>query len=312
MAMFTRRALQRMLDHLAAHLPLEAREKLAHEMNRQTGSPLGYEWEAALLFGFSHIGKIEYEAPTSTGSHPDITFAEASNTPISFTADIATVSDEGLEDENPTARFSIALSRLRQKYKLSGSTHFNIKGEATGPQFRDRKMRLKLPAGGHQVEKMLEKHLAPMFKRIREENLPTASIAINEAGVEVTVRYNANQRYGGGSYPSYTSRLFAHTQSGSPKAQGKTRATQEIEIRESSRYLSLRWRVRAFASHTEVPYHHRHSGSHRRVLPPKLLAKLCRHTYFSAVLDRHLRRRRQGVADYRPSVHQCTRQERAR
>jgi hypothetical protein len=204
MAMFTRRALQRMLDHLAAHLPLKARQKLASEMNRQSDSTLGFEWETALLFGFSHIGKIEYEAPASTTSHPDITFAETSKTPVCFTADVATVSDEGLEEKNPATRFSMALSKLQQKYKLTGSTHFTIKGEATGPHYRDRKMHLKLPPGGHQVEKMLEKHLAPIFKRIQKEKLPTASIAINEPGVEVTIKYNANERYGSGSYPSYT------------------------------------------------------------------------------------------------------------
>ena len=76
MAMFTRRELQKMLDHLEAHLPFEARKKLAHELNRQSSSALGFEWETALLFGFSHIGKISYEAPSAQGSRPDIIFAE--------------------------------------------------------------------------------------------------------------------------------------------------------------------------------------------------------------------------------------------
>jgi hypothetical protein len=53
MAMFVHRLLQNMLDHLAAHLPLEAREKLARELNRQSSSALGFEWEAALLFGLA-------------------------------------------------------------------------------------------------------------------------------------------------------------------------------------------------------------------------------------------------------------------
>src|SRR5258708_7381587 len=102
MAMFARRVLQAMVDHLVAHLPLEAAKKLAHELNRQSSSALGFEWETALLFGFAHIGKIDYEVPSSQGSRPDLTFVERSETPIRFTADIATVSDDGLEDENPT------------------------------------------------------------------------------------------------------------------------------------------------------------------------------------------------------------------
>ena len=203
MAMFARRVLQTMLDHLAAQLPFEERKKLARELNRQSSSALGFEWETALLFGFSHIGKIDYEAPSSQGSRPDITFVENSVTPIRFTADIATVSDEGLENENPAMRLSMALARLKQKYKLPGSTHYIIKGEATGPHYRNRKMRLKLPPGA-EIEKMLEKNVAPVFKRVQQEKLSTASVAINEPGVKLTVRYDANQRYGGGSYPSYT------------------------------------------------------------------------------------------------------------
>ena len=203
MAMFTRRALQNMLDHLAAHLPLEARHKLAHALDRQSSSALGFEWETALLFGFSHVGKVDYEVPSPQGSRPDMTFVEEAEAPIRFTADIATVSDDGLEDENPAIRFSMALSRLKYKYKLPGSTHYTIKGEATGPDYRDRKMRLALPTG-HEIEKILKKHVAPMFKRVQEDKLATASVTIDEPGVKVTVRYDANQRYGGGSYPSYT------------------------------------------------------------------------------------------------------------
>jgi hypothetical protein len=203
MAMFTRRALQSMLDHLAAHLPLEARNKLVRELDRQSSSALGFEWETALLFGFSHVGQIDYEVPSPQGSRPDMTFVEEAETPIRFTADIATVSDDGLEDENPAMRLSLALTRLKYKYKLPGSTHYTIKGDAIGSDYRNRKMRLALPPGPG-IEKMLEKHVAPMFKRVQEETLPTASVAIDEPGVKVTVRYDANQRYGGGSYPSYT------------------------------------------------------------------------------------------------------------
>ncbi len=203
MAMFTRRALQSMLDHLAAHLPLEARNKLAHELDRQSSSALGFEWETALLFGFSHVGKIDYEVLSPQGSRPDMTFVEEAEAPIRFIADIATVSDDGLEDENPAMRFSMALTRLKHKYQLPGSTHHTIKGEAVGSDYRNRKMRLALPTG-HEIERVLKEHVAPMFKRVQEEKLATASVTIDEPGVKLTVRYDANQRYGGGSYPSYT------------------------------------------------------------------------------------------------------------
>jgi hypothetical protein len=38
----------------------------------------------------------------------------------------------------------------------------------------------------------------------QRDRLATASVAINERGVELAIQYDAKQRYGGGSYPSYT------------------------------------------------------------------------------------------------------------
>jgi len=75
---------------------------------------LGFEWETALLFVFSHIGKVQYEAGPSPGSRPDITFVEESDKPIRFTADIATVSYYGLESENPAMRRQAQILLRRQ------------------------------------------------------------------------------------------------------------------------------------------------------------------------------------------------------
>jgi hypothetical protein len=166
MAMFTRRHLQAMLDRLAAYLPLEARRKLAHGHNQKSRSMLGFQWETALLFGFSHIGEIEYEAGAESGSRPDISFTETSAAAIRFTADIATVSDESLEEQDPVTRLSLAIIRLRQKFKLTGSTHYAVKGKAEGPHYRDRKMRLLLPRSS-EIEKMVQDRIAPLFRRIQ-------------------------------------------------------------------------------------------------------------------------------------------------
>lgn len=202
MAMFARRVLKAMLDDLELHLPLEGRQKLAREVNQKSRSALGFEWEIALLFGLSRIGKVEYEPGSSGKSQPDIAFTEGSASPISFTADVTTVSDQGLIEQNPTDRFSMAVMRLRLKYKLPGATNIKIEGQATGPHFRDRKMRVDLPATS-QIESLVRKHVGPMFERARNEKLETASVAINEPGVRATVSYNAKQRYSTGSYPAY-------------------------------------------------------------------------------------------------------------
>ncbi len=203
MTMFTRRSLQGMLDHLVSHLPLEARAKLAHGLNRRSRAALGFEWETALLFGFSHFGTVAYEAQGPGVSRPDMTFVEAAEGPMRFTAEIATVSDESLDAQNPVTRLSLALIRLRQEHGLPGSTHYEIKREMQGAYRQDRKMRLKLPPGPR-IEDFVKAHVGPIFKQVKEQNLPTASVTINEPSIEFTVSYDAKKRYGGGSYPSYT------------------------------------------------------------------------------------------------------------
>jgi hypothetical protein len=203
MAMFSRRNLQQMLDALAAHIPVEARRKLARELDRRNTSALGFEWETAILFALSHVGQIEYEASAVDGPRPDIGFREAGGGSICFTADVATVSDSGLEADNPAMRFSLALHRLRKKYKLPGVLNFDIKGEATGPAHRDRKMRLKLPPQAG-LDSFLGATLGPELQRIQREELDHATMAVNEPGIEFTVNYHANQRLSSGHYPSFT------------------------------------------------------------------------------------------------------------
>jgi hypothetical protein len=71
MAMFPRRALQRLLDQLKDDLSLEARTKLAHELDRPSASALGYEWELALLFALSRVGRVAYEVEHSGTRRPE-------------------------------------------------------------------------------------------------------------------------------------------------------------------------------------------------------------------------------------------------
>ena len=99
MAMFARRSLQRLLNDLESVLSFEARQKVARDLNRQDASALGFEWELALLFALSHVGQVTYEAESHAGtSRPDITFVEGQDGPIRFVADVATISDTGLEN----------------------------------------------------------------------------------------------------------------------------------------------------------------------------------------------------------------------
>jgi hypothetical protein len=203
MAMFSRRSLQRILTELEGAVSLEGRKKLAHEMDRKAASALGYEWETALLYALAQVGSVAYEAESTSGpTRPDFAFVSA-KAGIRFVADVATVSDAGLEEENPVTRFSQSLYRLKTKYGLKGSLHQTIGGNTGGPHYRNRKTKLKLPKLAD-LEAFLLKHVSPHFERIARDKPTRDTFGINEPGVEFAVTYDENGRYCGSSYPAYT------------------------------------------------------------------------------------------------------------
>jgi hypothetical protein len=203
MAMFARRSLQRLLCELSETLSLEVQKKLAREMDRKNPSALGYEWELVLLYALTQVGDVAYEAELASGqTRPDFAFM-SKLADIRFVADVTTVSDAGLEEDNPVRRFSQSLHRLKKKYGLRGSLNHHVAGSTEGPTYGNRKTRLKVPKVGD-LDAFLLRHVGPHFERIAREKLTKDTFAINEPGVEFAVTYDEGQRFGGSSHPSYT------------------------------------------------------------------------------------------------------------
>jgi hypothetical protein len=189
MAMFARRSIQRLLNELKGKVSLEGRKKLAFEMDRQNVSALGYEWELALVYALSQVGGVDYETELSGGTRrPDISFVSVDGS-LRFVADVTTISDAGLDEQNPVRRFSQALHKLKSKSGLKGSLNHRVEGETDGPTYHNRKTKLKLPKISEMV-RFLEQHVAPQFQRIAQEKVKTASFRIAEPGVDFTVTYN--------------------------------------------------------------------------------------------------------------------------
>lgn len=203
MAMFARRSIQRLLDELKGKISLEARIKLAFEIDRQNASALGYEWELGLVYALSRVGRVDYEAESPGGTRrPDISFVSVDNS-LRFVADVTTISDAGLDEQNPVRQFSQALHKLKNKSGLKGSLNHRVEATTNGPTYRDRKTTLKLPKIS-EMDRFLEQHAGPHFRSIAQQGLKVASFKIEAPGIEFTVTYNENERYGGMSYPAYT------------------------------------------------------------------------------------------------------------
>jgi hypothetical protein len=110
MGIFSRRDLYRILVENAGvvrHRPL------SEHIRRLNGSDqvlrVTTEWEAVVLNGLSKLGSVDHEPRLPGPTKPDVLFAHASGTAL---MDITTVSDRGLDRQNPIYRLSDRLVEL--------------------------------------------------------------------------------------------------------------------------------------------------------------------------------------------------------
>jgi hypothetical protein len=125
---FARRTIQRFIDFLEITLPKSAILKIVHQLNQNNRSSLDFEWELSILFALSKLGFVGYEIEHGGTRYPDITFSHLKTSDVDFIAEVACVSDRGLEEENPTRLF---LELLRGKIKfldLPGGFQYQIGG----------------------------------------------------------------------------------------------------------------------------------------------------------------------------------------
>ena len=202
MMIFARRSIQRFINRLSETLPQEPVEELVRKLNRKDRASLSSEWEAAVLFALTSIGRIDYERAHGGTRHADVTFRLPGQGTVSFIADVTTVSDTGLEDENPIPMLSNFLHEKAKSVGLSGGFQYRVEGDPVGKRFGDRKIKLAMP-DKKQLRAYLDMHVTPHLRQIKEAGLEVADIPINEPyRISITYRKNASASWG--SHPSYT------------------------------------------------------------------------------------------------------------
>jgi hypothetical protein len=147
-ALFSRRALQRVLNENAAFLTPKQLLDACNSLNSIHDNYLAVEWEQVVLNAFSRVGVVKYE-PTFEGTRkPDFEFRLPEQS-LEFIADVTTVSDKGLERENPVHAVNAEfLRQLRKRQRDSSLGGFNVRVDSqTSRIYRGspNKVKLKLP-----------------------------------------------------------------------------------------------------------------------------------------------------------------------
>jgi hypothetical protein len=197
-AIFSRRVLQRMLDHNARTIVGAAITQHVQRLNRCDPGSIAAEWEVAVLYGLAQLGTVEHEPPGATASRLDVMF---SNDRAAFVGEVVTVTDFGIDDENPLRDFQAAIARAARKYGLTLAGFAIIVGERHREATPNLKRFLALPPRAD-IQAFIKTHVEPFLRAIkRDPILPQESVTRTE-NVDVTIRYTPGRQGLEASYPS--------------------------------------------------------------------------------------------------------------
>jgi uncharacterized protein YecT (DUF1311 family) len=197
---FARRTLQRRLDELRATFDSDAVVKLAARLNRPGKDRIAAMWEVAVLHALSKCGPLRNEAPLSSGRRSDVSF---DNGALRLIADITSVSDEGLDDDNPYFELSERIEKAKTKLGLPiGGVDLRVKSRHHRSA-RGTRTVLSLPPR-KQLDAFVRDQVVPQLRAQMDagENLLQIAIDDDEVGLDITID-PLRSPYSSGSFAAY-------------------------------------------------------------------------------------------------------------
>ena len=199
---FSRRSIQRFINALSKTLPTEAVEELVEKLNHNDRASLSFEWETAIMFALGQFGKVDYECDHGGTRYADVTFSLSDPNIVSFVAEITTVSDRGLEEENPVSFLLNLLHEKAHTLGLTGGFQYRIEGDYPGKHYGDRKVQLAMPHK-KQLRAYLDREIVPQLQRIKNSGVEIAEISAKKP-YRMSIVYRNNVSGSSGSHPTFS------------------------------------------------------------------------------------------------------------
>lgn len=206
MFIFTRRAMQEMLDGVTPWMPKKPLAELLGRLNTPRTNRLPQMWELAWLYALGCVVPVEHERPLPHGK-PDLWFSVLDgDRRVHVVADITTVSDSALDSANPFERLSEAVHEQARKAGLqAGGFHLSVSHLEAGAS-GTAKVQL-LISTGPAFEQLVKRHLKPFARRVTAAPTVPQVLEVDEAGAKFVVEYKGPSQYSGGSHRSYDGAL---------------------------------------------------------------------------------------------------------
>lgn len=202
---FSRRAIQARINRLSQTLESSQLANLVKRLNARDESRLHAMWEVVILSALSKAGSLQHEQALSNGRCPDINWEieKRGGGSLTIIGDITTISDDGLEDQNPFKFVSKEIARLASKFGLNpGSFWIEVRGKTVGKPHKS-KMRLLLPEKAS-LNIFIKNDLEPWIHRVKQDSSAKSKFEPIGDSIDLRIIYDPNWENGGGSYTSYT------------------------------------------------------------------------------------------------------------
>lgn len=201
---FARRDLQPCIDRLSKVLDTTQLSDLVKRLNTQDKSRLPAMWELVMLNALSRTGDLRHEVALPSGRKPDfeVTYRSATNETLVVVGDVVTVSDAGLEEQNPIRVLFEEGPRIARRVGLDPChLSYRVDGDWTG-RHGDQRVKLQLPDKGRLIDLMNSPVKAWMVS-IQSQGLTKDTYKYDRDGNKFTIEYDQKQQYHSGSYTSY-------------------------------------------------------------------------------------------------------------
>lgn len=203
MSIFSRRNLYGILTENARfirHRPLSEHIKRLNgndEVQRVTT-----EWEVVVLNSLSKLGSVDFEPKVPGTSKPDVLFTHPSGTAL---MDITTVSDRGLNQQNPVDELSNRLVELVRERGLDPD-HFGLQVKGNWHELRigGPKAHLYLPGKRQFDAAIFNKGFQRFLNDIQISQGLKREFSIDRVDAKVTITYDPAERYFSMNHLAYT------------------------------------------------------------------------------------------------------------
>jgi hypothetical protein len=202
MPIFSRRTIQRMLNENAGFLAKGQLGRHVYLLNREDFQSLVAEWEVAVLNAFSKLGKVEHEPDLGGTARLDLLFTPTHHPGVSIAADVATVSDEGYEEENPVRDFYVELTSRIAKAGIPGNG-FNLTIQSRRPPKFGENPKVMLPPRGDFAREIFNADFRAFLRKVKEHPQQPASYFVHTARTSLQLTYTPGQRYFMSHYATY-------------------------------------------------------------------------------------------------------------